>query len=124
MSQARPKHLDLLKIRLPVPALVSILHRISGAVLFLFLPFLLYLLHGSLASPESYAGYQAVLEQPLVKLVVIGLLWAWLHHFLAGLRYLALDLHWAIDLPAARATSWTVLAVSLALTVILGALIW
>lgn len=123
-TKARPKHLDLFKIRQPVPAIVSILHRVSGAGLFLFLPFLLYLLHASLASPDSYVRYRAALEQPLVKLVLLGLLWAYLHHTIAGLRYLALDLHWGLELHTARATAWAVLASSLLLTVLLGALLW
>lgn len=124
MRTTRPKYLDLTRIRLPVPALVSILHRISGAALFLFLPFLLYLLHASLASPDSYVRYRAAIAQPLVKLILIGLLWAYLHHFLAGLRFLALDLHWGIELQPARTTSRAVLAMSLLLTAILGVWLW
>lgn len=109
---------------MPVPALVSILHRLSGAALFLFLPFLLYLLHSSLASPDSYLRYRAVLEHPVVKLVLIGLLWAYLHHFFAGLRFLALDVHCGVELQPARKTSWAVLVASLGLTVILGLWLW
>ena len=124
MRTSRPKYLDLTRIRLPLPALVSILHRVSGASLFLFLPFLLYLLHSSLASPERYVHYRAALQHPLVKLLLIGLLWAFMHHLLAGLRFLALDLHWGIDLRSARATSWAVLAASLVLTLILGVWLW
>jgi succinate dehydrogenase / fumarate reductase cytochrome b subunit len=120
----RPKHLDLTRIRLPLPALVSILHRASGAALFLCLPLLLYLLHSSLDSPDSYVRYRALFQHPLVKLLLAGLLWAYLHHFLAGLRFLALDAHWGVDLPDARATSWAVLVASLALTLILGVWIW
>jgi succinate dehydrogenase / fumarate reductase cytochrome b subunit len=120
----KPKHLDLTRIRLPLPALVSILHRASGAALFLSLPFLLYLLHASLDSPDSYVRYRALFQHPLVKLLLTGLLWAYLHHFLAGLRFLALDVHLGVDLPDARATSWAVLVASLALTLILGVWIW
>jgi len=124
MSDPRPKHLALARIRLPVPALVSILHRVSGAVLFLLLPFLLYLLHASLGSPDSYVRLRAVIEQPLVKLVLIGLLWAYLHHFCAGIRFLALDVHWGIELQPARRNAWAVLAVSLVLTAALGVWLW
>src|SRR5262245_39882278 len=74
MNQSRPKYLNLFEIRLPVPALVSILHRISGLVLFLFLPYLLWLLQASLASPESFERYRAVLANPLAKLTLIALL--------------------------------------------------
>jgi succinate dehydrogenase / fumarate reductase cytochrome b subunit len=88
------------------------------------LPFLLYLLQASLGSPDSYVRMRAVVEQPLVKLILIGLLWAYLHHLCAGIRFLALDLHWGIELPAARRNAWGVLAVSLVLTVILGVWLW
>jgi succinate dehydrogenase / fumarate reductase cytochrome b subunit len=124
MTDPRPKHLDLVHIRLPVPAVVSILHRVSGAALFLLLPSLLYLLHASLDSPDSYVRMRAMIEQPLVKLVLIGLLWAYLHHFCAGIRFLALDLHWGIALQPARRNAWAVLAVSLALTLVLGVWLW
>jgi succinate dehydrogenase / fumarate reductase cytochrome b subunit len=124
MAKTRPKYLDLTRIRLPLTALVSILHRISGLGLFLILPFLLYLLHSSLAAPDSYVRYRGVIEHPLARLVLIGVAWAYLHHLLAGIRFLALDLHYGVELQAARHTSRAVLAVSLALTAILGALIW
>ncbi len=124
MSESRPKYLDPFKIRLPVPGWVSILHRISGLGLFLFLPFLLWLFQSSLASPDSYVRYRAAFASPLVKLILIGLLWAFLHHLLAGLRFLALDLHYGTDLPTARATSWVVLVTAIVPTVILGVWLW
>ena len=124
MSRSRPKYLDLTKIRLPVPGLVSILHRISGLGLFLFLPLLLWLLQSSLASPDAYVRYRAAITHPLLKLVLIGLMWAFLHHLAAGVRFLLIDLHYGTGLAAARASSWAVLAVSLALTVALGAWLW
>ena len=124
MNQSRPKYLNLFEIRLPVPALVSILHRISGLALFLFLPYLLWLLQASLASPESFERYRAVLADPVAKLTLIALLWAFLHHLLAGLRFLALDLHWGTELPAARTSSRVVLIGALALTLVLGLWLW
>ncbi len=120
----RPKHLDLLRIRLPVPGLVSILHRISGTAMFVFAGALLYLLQESLGSPESYAQVQEILDCWLVKLFLIGMLWSFLHHFFAGLRFLLLDVHVASELGPARAMSWAVLAMSLSLTAILGARLW
>jgi succinate dehydrogenase / fumarate reductase cytochrome b subunit len=124
MSKSRPKYLDLIEIKLPVPGLVSILHRISGLGLFLFLPFLLWLFQSSLTSPDSYVRYRAVFANPLVKLILIGLLWAFIHHLLAGLRFLALDLHYGTDLPAARASSRLVLIAAVVLTAILGVWLW
>ena len=124
MTKSRPKYLDPLRIRLPIPGLISILHRISGLGLFLFLPLLLWLFQSSLTSPDSYVRYRAAFASPLVKLILIGLLWAFLHHLLAGLRFLALDLHYGTDLPTARATSWTVLVTAIVLTAVLGVWLW
>ena len=124
MEKIRPKYLNLLKIRLPLPGWISILHRISGVALFLFIPFLLWLLQSSLVSPESFDGFKSSLAHPLVKLILIGLLWAFLHHFLAGIRYLALDVHWGIELSQARATSMAVLVASIAFTLLIGARLW
>jgi len=124
MVKPRPKYLDLIRIRLPVPGLVSILHRISGAALFLFLGLLLWLFEQSLATPQSFDAFKSALAHPLVKLVLFGLLWAFLHHLFAGIRYLALDLHYGTELAQARASSYAVLAVSLVLTVVLGVKLW
>lgn len=124
MQKQRPKHLDLAKIRLPIPGIVSILHRISGVALFFSLPLLIYLLHGSLSSAESFETYRAVVGNSLMKLVLLGLLWAYMHHFCAGIRFLFLDIHKGLELQTARATAKTVVAVSLALTVVLGVALW
>ncbi|MBO3706635.1 MAG: succinate dehydrogenase, cytochrome b556 subunit [Candidatus Accumulibacter sp.] len=121
VKKRRPKNLDLPTIRLPLPGILSIIHRISGAALFLLLPFLLWLLQSSLASPESYAGARAVVSHPLAKIVLLGLIWFYMHHFCAGIRYLLLDLHKGIELEAARLSSKIVFAVSIALTLIIGA---
>lgn len=123
-TRNRPKHLDLFKIRLPVPGVVSILHRISGAGLFLMLPFLLYLLQLSLQAPDTYVVFRGIFANPLVKLLLIGLLWAFLHHFCAGIRYLVLDMHIGTELAPARSSSYAVLAVSLVMTVLLGVWLW
>lgn len=120
----RPKHLDLMEIRLPMPAFVSILHRFSGVLLFLFIPIILYLFERSLATEAGYADLAGFVAHPLVKLVLLGLLWAFLHHLFAGIRYLLLDIHVGTDLAASRAGSGAVLAVSLLLTLVLGVKLW
>ncbi|GAB4121868.1 MAG: succinate dehydrogenase, cytochrome b556 subunit [Sideroxydans sp.] len=124
MNKKRPKHLDLLKIKLPLPGIVSILHRVSGAVLFLTLPVGLLLLDQSLRSIETYTSLSETLAHPVLKLLLMGVLWAFLHHFCAGLRYLAIDLHWVSSLAAARTSSKLVLLVSLALTLLIGVKLW
>ena len=124
LKKQRPKHLALNQIRLPLPGIVSILHRVSGAGLFLMLPVLLSLFGNSVGSPESYAAYKAVVGNILVKLLLLGLLWAYLHHFCAGIRFLLLDMHVDIEKEAARSSSRLVLIVSLILTVTIGAKLW
>jgi succinate dehydrogenase / fumarate reductase cytochrome b subunit len=124
MSKPRPKYLDLFQIRLPLPAFVSILHRVTGAAIFLLIPVLLYLWQMSLQAPETYADFRSFMNRPLAKIVTLGLVWAYLHHFCAGLRHLALDLHYGTALETARATSWVVIGVSIVLTLMFGALIW
>jgi succinate dehydrogenase / fumarate reductase cytochrome b subunit len=124
MAGTRPKYLELTRIRLPLPGVVSILHRISGAGLFLFLPFMLWLLQSSLTAPDSYVRYRDAISHPLVKLILIGLLWAFLHHLFAGIRFLLLDVHVGTELAAARNSSRAVLGASLLLTILLGVWIW
>jgi succinate dehydrogenase / fumarate reductase cytochrome b subunit len=124
MNKTRPKHLALHKIKLPLPGFVSILHRVSGVFLFMSLPLLLLLFDQSLRSIETYTNLTEHLAHPILKLVLLGLMWSFLHHFCAGLRYLAIDLHWLSTLAAARASSKWVMAVSLVLTVVLGVKLW
>ncbi len=124
MNKKRPKHLALHLIKLPLPGFVSILHRITGLLLFLALPLLLLMLQYSLRSIETYTELMGMLARPLAKLAILGLVWAFLHHFCAGLRYLAIDLHWIGNIAQARNSSWLVLFASLVLTVLLGAKLW
>jgi succinate dehydrogenase / fumarate reductase, cytochrome b subunit len=121
----RPVYLNLVRIRLPLPGIVSILHRISGAALFLFaIPLALFAMQASLESAAGFASMQSMFAQPLCKLVLVGLLWAYLHHFFAGIRYLLIDLHVGDDLTPARQSSVVVLVASLALTLIITVRLW
>ena len=115
----RPKNLDLFPIRLPLPGKVSILHRVSGVGLFLCLPVILWLFGASLGSPESFATYKSVAGLLPVKVILAGLLWAFVHHFCAGIRFLLLDLHVGIEKEAARKSAGVVFAVSIPLTLVL-----
>lgn len=124
MNKQRPKHLALHLIKLPLPAIVSILHRASGLLLFLALPLLLLMLQDSLRSIETYTRLLEALAHPLAKLLLLGLVWAFLHHFCAGLRFLVIDLHRMRDLAQARSSARVVLATSLLLTVLFGAKLW
>jgi succinate dehydrogenase / fumarate reductase cytochrome b subunit len=112
---------QILSYRLPLAGKVSILHRVSGALLFLCLPLvLLPLLAASLGSPESFASVAAIARHPIVKLILLVLIWGYLHHFCAGIRYLVLDLHKGIEKAQAQKSAGVVLGVSLALTVVFG----
>jgi len=121
INRPRPKYLALHQIRLPLAGYASILHRVSGAGLFLMLPLLIWLLQLSLGSSvESAAMFNAVMGNFLVKLILLGLLWAFLHHFCMGIRILLLDIHVGVEKQQAYASAVAVMVVSLALTLILG----
>jgi succinate dehydrogenase / fumarate reductase, cytochrome b subunit len=125
LRKRRPLWYNLSLFNLPLPGVVSILHRISGALLFFVLLWLLYLLDTSLASAERFEDAKRIVAHPFAKLVLFVILWSFLHHLCAGIRYLFLDIHKGIDLQTTRATSAAVLAVSLVLTAILGwVLLW
>ncbi len=113
--------LQLAKYRLPLAGKVSILHRISGLVLFLALPLvLLPLFEASLTSEISFARFHDLVANPLVKIVLLGLIWAYLHHFCAGVRYLVLDVHIGLEKYSAQKSAASVLIVSLLLTLVFG----
>jgi len=112
---------QILSYRLPLAGKLSILHRVSGALLFLCLPLVILPIFAmSVASPDSFASVAEVAGNPLVKLILLVLLWGYLHHFCAGLRYLMLDLHVGLDKVPAQKSAGVVFGVSLALTVVFG----
>lgn len=123
-KKQRPVWYNLSPVNLPIAGLVSIFHRISGILLFAALIWFLFLLDMSLASPQGFEHFKSYMGHPLVKLVMLGLLWSFLHHFCAGIRYLLMDIHVGVKLPAARTSSVVVFAVSLILTLVLGARLW
>ncbi len=120
---------DLPTYRLPPAGIVSILHRISGAIMFLLLPFVLWMFDTSVSSEISFARFTSAFTAGigfvpgwLVKLVTLALLWAYLHHFIAGLRHLWMDVsHSAVNKQTGKTTAVVTLALGTALTVILGA---
>lgn len=120
----RPIFLNIASIRLPIPGIVSILHRISGVLLFASLPLLLWLFSGTLDRADAFESYRIFVAHPLVKIGLLGLLWAYLHHALAGIRFLLLDMHKGLELNTARATAKTVMTLSLFCTAVLGAWLW
>ena len=125
-SNKRPVFLDLAVLvkHLPVPGIVSILHRASGVILFILLPVLLALLGGSLSSGETFASYKAWASNPLFKIILIGVLWALMHHLFAGIRFLFLDAHKGLELQTARKTARIVLVAGIVSALILGVALW
>lgn len=123
--KARPVYLNLFAIRLPLPGFVSILHRISGALLFLIgIPLTLYVVQQSLASADGWAQMRAALSHPLAKLVLVLLAWAYFHHFIAGVRHLLMDLHWGMDLKSARQSAAVTLVLGLLLALAIAVKLW
>jgi len=104
--------------RLPAPGMVSILHRISGALMFLLLPVALWLLQLSLASETSYLRLSGIAAQWWAKLLFLVLVWSLVHHLVAGIRYLLLDLHIGIEKAASVQSALVVFALSLPLTLL------
>jgi succinate dehydrogenase / fumarate reductase cytochrome b subunit len=120
---------DLTTYRLPPAGIVSILHRISGALMFLLLPFIIWMFDTSVSSEISFARFKAAFNSGLgfvpgwfLKLVALALIWAYLHHFIAGLRHLYMDVnHHAVDKKSGNSTAKAVLVLSVLLTLVLGA---
>lgn len=116
----RPKYLNLLKIRLPVTGVASINHRISGLILFLSIPYSLYLLQLSLSSEAGFEEAIASFSSPWFKLALILLLWSFLHHLFAGFRFLLIDQNIGVTLAVARKSAWFVVLAALVTTLVIS----
>jgi succinate dehydrogenase / fumarate reductase cytochrome b subunit len=119
---------DLTTYRLPPAGWVSILHRVSGAMMFVLMPFIIWMFDTSLSSEISFARFRAAFNIGigfvpgfLIKLIVLGLIWAYLHHFIAGLRHLWMDINHAVSKEFGRSSALFTLGTAFALTAMLGA---
>ena len=120
---------DIRTYRLPLAGWVSILHRASGAIMFLLMPFIIWMFDASVSSEFSFAKFKAAFNSGLaffpgwfLKLVALALIWAYLHHFIAGLRHIWMDIsHDAVSKEFGKSSAVVTLALSLGLTVVLGA---
>ena len=131
MRRTRPgtmRLIDAVKYRLPVAALVSILHRVSGAVMFVLLPFVIWMFDVSVTSEISFERFTSAFGVGLgfvpgwlVKIAVLGLIWAYLHHFIAGVRHLWMDMTHSVSKAQGHSSAVVTLIASLVLTVALGA---
>lgn len=117
--------LDLPTYRLPLAGIVSILHRVSGLLMAILLPFIIWMFDNSISSEISFDSFTSVFAGPFgwfAKLVCLALIWAYLHHFCAGVRHLVMDVnHHAVNKQTGKSTAAVVLCISVALTVVLGA---
>lgn len=111
---------ELSNYRLPLAGLVSILHRISGFLLFGLLPVVLYLLEQSLRSEYSFAYFQGIASTPLVKLIFLALFWGYMQHFCSGVRHLIMDTHVGLDKDSARKSAATVLVIATVVTLLVA----
>lgn len=102
----RPVFLNLLRIQMPVGAVLSFAHRVSGLLLFLAIPFLIHVLKLSLESPGGYAQAIAVFSSVYARVGAVLLVWALVHHLLAGIRFLLIDAEIGVELRAARVSAW------------------
>lgn len=120
---------DLPSYRLPLAGIVSILHRISGFIMFILMPFIIWMFDTSISSEISYARFTSTFNSGMLglpgilwKLVALALIWAYLHHFIAGLRHLWMDTsHESVSKSFGRQSAAFTLAVSILLTLVLGA---
>lgn len=124
VKDKRPVNLDLTTIKFPVTAIASITHRITGVALFFAVPFLLWALDRSLASPESFTDMQDIMANPLAKLVTWAIVSLLLFHLVAGIRHLFMDTGIGETLEGGRKGAWTVFVVSVILILLAGGWIW
>lgn len=120
-TASRPRFLNLLRIRMPVGAVTSIAHRLSGILLFLCIPLAAFLLELSLRGPDGFEQAAQLLGALPMRLVLLILAWSLAHHLLAGIRFLLIDLEFGVSLPAARASA---LAVNLLAPLLALLMLW
>ncbi|MCK4865255.1 MAG: succinate dehydrogenase, cytochrome b556 subunit [Gammaproteobacteria bacterium] len=116
----RPKYLNLLKIRLPITGIASINHRLSGLILFLAIPVSLYLFQLSLSSEAGFSETLTSLSSPWIKLALVLLTWSFVHHLLAGFRFLLIDQNIGVSLSVARKSAWFVVFAAVIITLIIS----
>ncbi len=124
MTPKRPVNLNLFTISFPIPAIVSILHRISGVILFLLIPILLALLACSLHNLDGFNQILSFLAHPLVKLFIFASLLALFYHLVAGIRHLLMDCHIGDSLKGGRLGAKLVVLVTVIFAILAGMWLW
>lgn len=111
-------------MRFPIPAIVSILHRVSGLVLFLLIPIVLWALSDSLSSQDNFQSLQQTLSSPIFKFIIWLMLTPFLYHFVAGIRHLLMDLNIGVELKSGRLSAILTFVFSFLLFILAGVYIW
>ncbi len=124
MNQQRPINLDLRTLHFPVMAITSIMHRVSGIIIFVLLPIMVYFLQLSLGSKESYHHLLKLLANPLLKLIVWGFVSALAYHFMAGIRHMIADLGYGETVSTAKKSAKILLGLTVVSTLLLGVWVW
>lgn len=119
MHRKRPVYLNLIQIRLPVAGVMSIIHRVTGVAMFFAVPLLAWLFSLSLAGGEGFARAAQLFDGLFGAALLLAMLWALLHHLLAGIRYLLLDVEIGIEKPVYRYSAWAVIAAAPVLALLL-----
>lgn len=124
MHDSRPKNLNLFTIRFPIPAIASILHRVSGVILFLAIPLILCALKSSLMSEQDFNDIHQALDGPIPKFILWALLSSFIFHFVAGIRHLLMDINIGVELKSGRLGAIAVFAIAILLIVLTGIWLW
>ncbi|KTC82179.1 succinate dehydrogenase, cytochrome b556 subunit [Legionella cherrii] len=124
MNKKRPVNLDLGSLNYPPMAIASILHRISGVVLFLLLPIMLYIFGQSMQSEEAFTQVKSLLSHPAYKMILWAFGAAMIYHVLAGIRHLLMDMGFGEHLNAGRRSAVLVIILAIILSIFLGIWIW
>jgi succinate dehydrogenase / fumarate reductase cytochrome b subunit len=124
VKKRRPINLNLFTIQFPLPAIASILHRISGIILFLAIPLMLWVLHASLATQEGYDGIHEAFTTPCSKFIIWCLLSAFIYHFVAGIRHLLLDINVGVNLKSGKMSALITILIAAVLIVLTGIWLW
>ena len=107
----RPKYLNLLKIKLPISGIISIFHRLTGLVLFLFIPVSLYWLQLSVKDPASFQQLSSLMLHPLSRFFFLLVIWSLVHHLITGLRFLLLDMEFFLSRKSSAVSAWGVVVI-------------
>lgn len=124
MNKKRPVNLDLRKVKFPITAIGSILHRITGVIIFLFIPLSLWALQVSLASPSGFKVVKIYASNPVISFFIWGFLTALIYHLFAGIRHLLMDIGLGETFKAARAANLIVFSLTIVSMILLGIWLW